>query len=177
MIKRVYKFIIAMISIVLLGGAMMSCEMLEKTIDYEACSNYTLNEANKGKITLNGETIITNDAEVFYDEEDSLDYAMLPVVELLQCLGCELEWENDHLLQISLEGREYTFDISEQKIIDSNGKTSYINDLGGGKTYVYVRPKKIILNHYAITGLLLEIEKPCYFDIDIDTKTVDIIIE
>ncbi len=176
MIKPTYKFIILILAIGLFGATMMSCKPPEKTIDYEACSNYTLNEANKGKVTLNGETVITNDVEVFYEEDYDLDYAMLPVFELLQCLGCELKWENDYLLKINLEGREYTLDISEQLLFDSKGDGCYINHIGGGPTYVYVRSKKIILNDMAINGLLMIIEKPCYFNIDVENKVVDVVV-
>ena len=52
--KNGYKFIILILAIGLLGGIMMSCKSTEKTIDYEDCSNYTLNEANKGVVILNG---------------------------------------------------------------------------------------------------------------------------
>lgn len=174
--KNVYKFIILILAIGLLGGIMMSCKSTEKTIDYEACSNYIPNEDNKGKVILNGKIEITNDVEVFYEKDYDLDYAMLPVFELLQCLGCELKWENDYLLKINLEGREYTLDISEQALFDSKGNVSYINDIGGGPVYVYIKPKKIILNDMAITGLLFMIEKPCYFNIDVENKVVDVIV-
>ncbi len=164
-----YRSISLVFTILILGGLLMSCST---DIIY---SNYEPNELNNGVVKLEDDTIISENVEVFYDEETNQKYAMIPVGELLEQLGIEINWKDAYLLEIVFNANKWVLNTKDIVLINNNKEEIYINDLGGGKENFYVKPKQLVLNHISINALLIEIGKPYYFEIDCDEKVVNLI--
>ncbi|MBP3495352.1 MAG: hypothetical protein J6K52_04015 [Clostridia bacterium] len=164
-----YRSISLFLIIVILVGLLMSCSA--DTI----YSNYEPNELNNGVVKLEGDTIISKNVEVFYDEETNKEYATIPVGELLEQLGIQINWKDAYLLEIVFNANKWVLNTKDFVLTNDNEEKIYINDLGGGKQHFYIKPKQMILNHISINALLIEIGKPCYFEINCDEKVVNLI--
>ncbi len=164
-----YRSMSLFLILLMLGGFLVSC--YEGTVD----SNIISNESNKGLVKLNGVTVISENVEVFYDEETNQEYALIPVDKLLEQLGVKTKWKNSYLLELMFDGKKWALNTNEVILMDGNKNEYYINDLGGGKSIFYSKPKQLILNHLAINALLIEIGDPYYFEIDNDKKIVNLV--
>lgn len=164
--------------IFIFGGFIMSCgnstfqSEQSNSLTTKSNSDNNNGDKNNGRVIFDDKTIIEKDVEVFQDLDDSRVYAILPVIEILKKLDCEILWTNSHQVRIKSNGKEYLFDLSEQILTKENGDYITVNALGGGKNYFRIKEGELCLNSYALVGLLREIEKPCYINIDYKTKTV-----
>lgn len=174
-----FKFnLMALCLMFIFSGVFMSCNNNTFPDGESSPSTEMTDEKNddkdkyNGKVVLDDRIIIENNVEIFQDSEELRLYATLPVLELLKNLDCEIIWLDSHQVKIISNKKEYLFELNEQVLTKENGDYIMINAIGGGKNYFRVEKDELYLNLSAVIGLLREIEKPCYINIDQKTNTV-----
>ncbi|MBQ4509474.1 MAG: hypothetical protein II984_02015 [Clostridia bacterium] len=125
------------------------------------------------KVTFDGETILTENVDVFLNEELGMKYAIFSLVDFLEYIGCEVSWENNYYAKIKCKNKEFYLDLELETLTNSNGRKVEFTMLSGAN-YCYIQPKQVILNHCGINAITNELGIPCTYDIDCENKTVNI---
>ena len=171
-----------LIIIVMLGMLLISCDncnCIDATTDSSNSDilsnqdNSYINDIANSKVTFDGETILTENVDVFLNEELGMKYAIFSLVDFLEYIGCEVSWENNYYAKIKCKDKEFYLDLELETLTNSNGRKVEFTMLSGAN-YCYIQPKQILLNHCGVNAITNELGIPCTYDIDCENKTVNI---
>jgi len=131
-------------------------------------------------------TIITNaevmfcdnrldtDLAFIYKNEKSQIRAVIPIVPILNVLGCRINWLSSAIAEVHYQGNVYLLDLDKKGVFESKDKRSNLLDALGERWYREVVSNDLLVDSTSLSCALLQIGIPVIIDIDIENRVVRI---
>ncbi len=142
-----------------------------KTHKYSLCME-TSDEVCKGTLYIYGNEITNENVTIHYRKNYS-SYCELPLIEILNGLGCHLKWRDDNTALIVYGEKEYILDLSDISLMEIDSVTDLILPVDGGSlSNPVVLDNELILPDVMICNILDEMGINVYIDFDLSEPKV-----
>lgn len=123
-------------------------------------------------LILNGNDISKGSRAVMRRDDGS--YFLLPIVEIMEALGAEFEWESDTLATFIFKDVEYILDITNREICRKDDGTNLTLGVVGGVAKSRCFEKELLLDHVWARQFFDSIRLKYEYDFDQRTVTLEL---
>jgi len=145
--------------------------LFNKSVDTSITSNFDYSNCVDGKLFINGE-----ECGVVKMDSDG-EYAILPLIRMLEAMGYEVNWKNAHTATIKYDNQFYKLDTNKKTLykVDEAKRNLIEQVVTGGHFYTYYQLTDDEFYISDDVGSLLWYEINC--SVNIDSKELCVKIE
>jgi len=130
-----------------------------------------------GRLTTNG-TLIVNNKEITSENIKihrslQIDYAELPLTEVLNALGFDIEWLDNNTAKMVYNDEKYILNLAEVSFIKESENFNLIRIPPGSRIYYYkALDRELILDSDTIYWLMSDAKRRIKINIDHDKSVI-----
>ena len=127
----------------------------------------------EGTLTVNG-VALAEPVKIYAGTKDYSPEAVVPLIAVLKSLGAEIAWRDDRIADITIEEKQYVFDLEEFSLVEE-GKTLNLISVPPGGSYIYeTGEKELFLSAGTMSAAFHLMELPVVSHVDYEAETVTI---
>lgn len=124
---------------------------------------------NMGELIIDGRRLETAYSVAFTEHG-----AMLPFVAVLEALGAEILWENDHNAKIFFQKQEYMLDTAAAVMISETNHANCLIATPGSVMHHKLEDGIFVLDHITVRTVLMIMGVSAKIEVDYENCTVEI---
>ena len=131
------------------------------------------NPPREGTLTVNGVTYAES-VKIYAGTKYSAPDAVVPLIAVLKNLGAEVVWRDGRTADITLEEKQYVFDLEAHSLIEGGGTFNLIATPPGGSNLYEEAEKELFLSAGTMDMAFYLMELPVVANVDYEAATVTI---